>query len=51
MENYTKEQLIAAQTIYNQQVVDNPELFDFEDNSAVDEKAEKQINYLLSLVK
>lgn len=50
METYTKDQLIKAMTQYNQEVIDNPENFERKEIPA-EEKANEQIEYLLSLVK
>lgn len=46
---YTKEQLIAAQAIYNQNYKDNPEMFGLKSDIIADD-AREQIEYLLSLV-
>lgn len=47
-ETYTKEQLISAMTIYNQNVIDNPDSFEVSGNAET--RAKEQIEYLLSLV-
>lgn len=52
MVKYTKEQLIAAQTQYNKNAKETPNLFDLNAYENMDslELAERQIDYLLSLI-